>query len=83
MSSASPSLSCQRERYATHTHECSLLDEIQVDFPTDPIFLLPNFHFVLLQARIRVQLSAVHTPEQIDKAIAAFTEVGKKLKVVQ
>lgn len=28
------------------------------------------------QARIRLQASAAHTPEQIDKAVAAFTEVG-------
>ncbi|ELR23060.1 2amino-3-ketobutyrate coenzyme A ligase [Acanthamoeba castellanii str. Neff] len=34
------------------------------------------------EARIRVQLSAIHTPEQIDKAIAAFTAVGKKLNVI-
>lgn len=35
------------------------------------------------KARIRVQLSAAHTKEHLDKAIAAFTEVGRKLKVVQ
>jgi len=35
------------------------------------------------EARIRVQLSAAHTKEQIDKAIQAFTEIGKKLKVIQ
>jgi glycine C-acetyltransferase len=34
------------------------------------------------QARIRMQVSAAHTPEQIDRAIAAFTEVGKELGVV-
>lgn len=34
------------------------------------------------EARIRVQLSAIHTPEQIDKAIAAFTDVGRKLNVI-
>jgi glycine C-acetyltransferase len=34
------------------------------------------------KARIRVQLSAAHTPEQIDKAITAFIEVGKALNVV-
>lgn len=34
------------------------------------------------EARIRVQLSAAHTDEQIDKAIAAFTKVGKDLKVI-
>lgn len=34
------------------------------------------------KARIRVQLSAAHTQEQLDKAIRAFTEVGKELKIV-
>lgn len=34
------------------------------------------------KARIRVQLSAAHTQEHLDKAIAAFTEVGKELKVI-
>ena len=34
------------------------------------------------QARIRVQLSAAHTQEQLDKAIAAFIKVGKKLNVI-
>lgn len=34
------------------------------------------------KARIRVQLSAAHTKEHIDKAIAAFTKVGKSLKVI-
>lgn len=33
-------------------------------------------------ARIRVQLSAAHTFEQIDRAIAAFIKVGKKYKVI-
>ncbi len=34
------------------------------------------------QARIRVQLSAAHSPEHIDRAIAAFTEVGRELGVI-
>ena len=34
------------------------------------------------QARIRVQLSAGHELEHIDKAIAAFTKVGKELGVI-
>ncbi|MBP6302039.1 MAG: glycine C-acetyltransferase [Bacteroidia bacterium] len=34
-------------------------------------------------ARIRVQLSAAHEPEHIDKAIAAFTKVGKELGVIK
>ncbi len=35
------------------------------------------------QARIRVQLSAAHSSEHIDRAIAAFTEVGKELGVLK
>lgn len=34
------------------------------------------------QARIRVQLSAAHTKEDVEHAIAAFTKVGQKLGVV-
>ena len=33
------------------------------------------------QARIRVQLSAAHTPEQVERCIAAFGKVSKKLGV--
>ena len=35
------------------------------------------------KARIRVQLSAAHTKEHLDKAIEAFTIVGKKLNIIQ
>ncbi len=35
------------------------------------------------QARIRVQLSAAHETEHIDKAVAAFEKVGKELGVIQ
>lgn len=34
------------------------------------------------KARIRVQLSAAHSKEHLDKAIQAFTEVGKSLGVI-
>jgi len=34
------------------------------------------------QARIRVQLSAAHEQEHLDKAIAAFTKIGKELGVI-
>ena len=34
------------------------------------------------KARIRVQLSAAHTKEHLDKAIAAFIKVGKQLGVI-
>ena len=35
------------------------------------------------QARIRVQLSAAHEQQHLDKAIAAFTKVGKELGVLK
>lgn len=35
------------------------------------------------EARIRVQLSAVHEMEHLDKAVKAFTEVGKELGVLK
>jgi glycine C-acetyltransferase len=35
------------------------------------------------QARVRVQLSAAHDKDHIDKAIAAFTQVGKELDVLK
>jgi glycine C-acetyltransferase len=35
------------------------------------------------QARIRVQLSAAHEKQHLDKAIAAFTKVGKELGVLK
>ena len=34
------------------------------------------------KARIRVQLSAAHTKEHLDKAIAAFEKVGKELEII-
>lgn len=35
------------------------------------------------QARIRTQMSAAHSKEDLDKAIAAFKKVGKKLGVIK
>ena len=34
------------------------------------------------QARIRIQVSAAHTDDQLNRAISAFTEVGKQLGVI-
>jgi glycine C-acetyltransferase len=34
------------------------------------------------QARIRVQISAAHSEKDIDRAVAAFTKVGKDLRVI-
>jgi glycine C-acetyltransferase len=49
------------------------------------IYVIGFFYPVVAkgQARIRVQLSAGHEFEHIDKAIEAFTKVGKALNVIQ
>lgn len=49
------------------------------------IYVIGFFYPVVAQgqARIRVQLSAAHEIEHLDKAIAAFTKVGKALGVLQ
>ncbi|AUR50997.1 glycine C-acetyltransferase [Aquella oligotrophica] len=49
------------------------------------IYVIP-FSFPVVpkgKARIRTQMSAKHSPEQIDKAIAAFTAVGKELNIIK
>jgi glycine C-acetyltransferase len=35
------------------------------------------------QARIRTQMSAAHTRQHLDLAIAAFTKIGRELKVIE
>jgi len=35
------------------------------------------------QARVRCQVSAAHTPEHLEQAVAAFTKVGRRLGIVQ
>jgi glycine C-acetyltransferase len=54
------------------------------DMLAEGIYVIGFFYPVVAkgQARIRVQLSAAHTMEQIDKAIAAFIKVGRKHNVI-
>ena len=49
------------------------------------IYVIGFFYPVVAkgQARIRVQISAAHTKHHIDKALAAFEKIGKKLGVIQ
>ena len=35
------------------------------------------------RARIRTQMSAAHTPEQIDRAVDAFARVGRSIGVIR
>ena len=34
------------------------------------------------EARIRTQMSAIHTRDQLDKAIDAFIEVGREMEII-
>ena len=49
------------------------------------IYVIGFFYPVVAkgQARIRVQISAAHTKEHLDKAIEAFTSVGRQLGVIK
>jgi len=49
------------------------------------VYVIGFFYPVVAKglARIRVQLSAAHTQTHLDKAIAAFTKVGKELGVIK
>jgi glycine C-acetyltransferase len=38
---------------------------------------------LFIKTRIRVQLSAAHELHHIDKAVEAFTKVGKELEVIK
>src|SRR5690606_9313810 len=51
---------------------------------TEGIYVIGFFFPVVPKekARIRVQLSAAHTREHLDKAILAFTKVGKAIEII-
>ena len=61
---------------------------LAVDFARDLLdegIYVVGFSFPVVpkgEARIRVQLSAAHTPEMVDRAVAAFVKVGRKRGVV-
>jgi len=49
------------------------------------IYVVGFFYPVVAKgnARIRVQMSAAHSQEQLEKAVAAFTKIGKELGVIK
>jgi glycine C-acetyltransferase len=61
---------------------------LAVDFARDLLdegIYVIGFSFPVVpkgEARIRVQLSAAHTPEMVDRAVAAFVKVGRKRGVL-
>ena len=66
-------------------YDAALSQEFADRLLQEGIYVIGFFYPVVPkgQARIRVQLSAAHTQAHLDKAIAAFTKVGKELGVLK
>ncbi len=64
-------------------YDAKLSQDMANELLKEGIYVIGFFYPVVPQnkARIRVQLSAAHTKEHLDKAIEAFIKVGKKLNV--
>ena len=70
---------------AVMLYDAKLSQDFAAEMQKEGIFVTGFYYPVVPkgQARIRVQLSAAHTKEELDKAIAAFVKVGKKLGVIK
>jgi glycine C-acetyltransferase len=66
-------------------YDAKLAQEFADALLQEGIYVIGFFYPVVAkgQARIRVQLSAAHEPEHIERAIAAFTKIGRRLNVIQ
>ncbi|GER58569.1 2-amino-3-ketobutyrate coenzyme A ligase [Patiriisocius marinus] len=65
-------------------YDAKLSQNMANELLKEGIYVIGFFYPVVPKdkARIRVQLSAAHTKEHLDKAINAFIKVGKKLEVI-
>jgi glycine C-acetyltransferase len=65
-------------------HDAKLAQTFAQELLAEGIYVIGFFFPVVPQgqARIRTQMSAAHSHEQIDRAVAAFVKVGRKLGVV-
>jgi glycine C-acetyltransferase len=66
-------------------HDAGIVQEMARALYDEGIYVIGFFYPVVPRgaARIRVQLSAAHEIDHIEKAISAFTKVGRKLGVVK
>ncbi len=66
-------------------YEAPLAQEFARRLLGEGIYVVGFFYPVVAQgkARIRVQISAAHTQEHLEKAVAAFTKIGKELGVLK
>jgi len=82
---ASRALDAEIRKASLHARDARLASEMARDMYKRGIYVV-GFSYPVVpkeQARIRVQLSAAHERDQIDKAINAFIEVGKKHGVIK
>jgi glycine C-acetyltransferase len=65
-------------------YDAKLAQQMSEKLLAEGIYVIGFFFPVVAKgkARIRVQISAAHSRENLDKAIAAFTKIGKELKVL-
>jgi len=70
---------------AVMLYDAPLSQKFAAEIAKEGIFVTGFYYPVVPkgQARIRVQLSAAHEKEHLDKAIAAFVKVGKSLGVIK
>ncbi len=66
-------------------YDAKLAQQFAKDLLDEGIYVIGFFFPVVAQgqARIRTQMSAAHTREQIDQAVVAFTKIGKNLGVLK
>ena len=66
-------------------YDAKLAQEFAAKLLDEGIYVIGFFFPVVPkgQARIRVQLSAAHEKEHLDKALSAFEKIGKELKVIK
>lgn len=66
-------------------YDAKLAQEFAARMLEEGIYVIGFYYPVVPQgkARIRVQISAGHSKDHLDKAIAAFTKVGKALEVIK
>ena len=70
---------------AVMLYDAKLSQEFATRLLEEGIYVIGFYYPVVPQgqSRIRVQISAAHQPEHLDKAIAAFTKIGKLLGVLK
>ncbi|MBE6177144.1 MAG: glycine C-acetyltransferase [Rikenellaceae bacterium] len=70
---------------AVMLYDAKLSQEFAAKLQQEGVFVTGFYYPVVPkgQARIRVQVSAGHTTEQLDRCVAAFVKVGKELNVLK